>query len=384
MLCAMKHSLVLVVCCGLPAAFANAETIRNRSLVLQWDGQSGQLASTSGVEVTARDIGLLWPVAQIENRNIDDSRFGAGKALLLRHENGWKTTLSLFDSSPFLHCTTVVKHRGDEPHVSNRFVSLTWFPELGVPLADIRVIGTGGLTTVDRAAGSYAFSILADPESRRGIVAGWLTHRQGIGLFFPEPAHAGRPRVRSEIEFGRFQVESGASRETETLLVGLFDDCRLGIEAYADAVVTNEAIQLKPKQNVYCTWYHAGASNETKLTENTRFAAKMLRPFGLSVMQIDDLWQTPLPKNKEFAIEAGAIEKHGPYKVFTDANDKYPNGMAAMADEIRRQGMTSGIWFMPFAGNHHNPYFDDAIFASTTTEHPTTMRSPSGRGRALT
>ena len=31
-------------------------------------------------------------------------------------------------------------------------------------------------------------------------------------------------------------------------------------------------IKLRPRPNVYCTWYHAGASNEEQLAANTAFA----------------------------------------------------------------------------------------------------------------
>ena len=51
--------------------------------------------------------------------------------------------------------------------------------------------------------------------------------------------------------------------------------------------------------NVYCTWYHSGASNEKKLRANTEFAAAQLQPYGLDVMQIDDKWQSLLPKGFE-------------------------------------------------------------------------------------
>ena len=50
-------------------------------------------------------------------------------------------------------------------------------------------------------------------------------------------------------------------------------------------------IKLRPQPVGYCTWYHAGSSNEKQLAEQTKFATEKLAPFGFSVMQIDDGWQ---------------------------------------------------------------------------------------------
>ncbi len=347
--------------------FAEEFRIANEHLVLVWNGQSGELRSPTENSVAVRSLQWPWKVARVERSTRSHPEFGNGESLLLRHENGWTTDLALFAESRFLHCLTTVTHLGEDPLVVRELPSATWLVDLGVPTTDMRVVGTGGLTGVADAQGSYTFSILADPDSRRGVVTAWLTHRQATGIFFPtmrtDTDGTTAAMVRCVQQFGRLQVDAGTSRETDTLLIGLCADCRAGIEAYAAAVSRNERIQLKPKPNVYCTWYHAGASDAEKLTNNTRFASANLLPFGLNVMQIDDLWQTPVPKEMATVVDASSILKHGPYKVFVEANQNYPQGMAAMANEIRRQRMIPGIWFMPFAGNHHNPYFDNEIFA---------------------
>ncbi len=107
-------------------------------------------------------------------------------------------------------------------------------------------------------------------------------------------------------------------------------------------------IALPPQPTVYCTWYHAGASNEKDLVENAAFAQQHLAPYGLSVMQIDDKWQA-----------GESIE--GPRKDFTThrADGPYPGGMAPTAAKLERLGMVPGIWFMPFAGTWNDPFFAD-------------------------
>jgi hypothetical protein len=76
------------------------------------------------------------------------------------------------------------------------------------------------------------------------------------------------------------------------------------------------------------------------------FAAKHLKPFGFSFVQIDDLWQEGERRN-------------GPAKNFTThkPNGPYPSGMKAAADHVKALGLTPGIWFMPFTGDHEDPFF---------------------------
>jgi hypothetical protein len=76
-------------------------------------------------------------------------------------------------------------------------------------------------------------------------------------------------------------------------------------------------------------------------------------------MQIDDKWQRRLPIDFPFEGNIRSIKGVGPIKVFVDAADNYPSGMKYTADEVAKCGLVPGIWFMPFAGTHNNPYFAD-------------------------
>ena len=310
----------------------------------------------------------LFPreVTRVEKSSVVNPVWGSGETIRLSHPGRWNSVIEVFPNSPFVHIHREVGNDAKAPVVLNAFRFLDFDVDLGVEQQRLRVLGTGGLTSVAKSEGSYAFSAIADPETRHGVVCGWLTHERGVGVFFPR-AENGRTSIKAQIDFGRYQVEPKQSRPTETLLIGYFDDARLGLEAYADAIAKQYKIQLPPKPGVYCTWYHAGASNESKLAENTEFAARTLKPYGLSVIQIDDKWQSLLPKG--FTHE-GEIKKTGPIKVFADANGNFPHGMAQMARQISEKGMTPGIWFMPFAGNFRNPYFDPEIFAKNPDGSP--------------
>ncbi len=340
------------------SVFAERAQIKNEFLVI---------TSVDGVlTVQSRETGkcfvpeAVFPggVEKQEVKTAADPVWGKGRKLAITQKNGWMTEVCLYPDQPFAHVRTIAHNRTEKTVSMKRAVIMSYCLDLGIPLEKVRVLGTGGLSGVP-ALGSYAFSAVVDPETRSGAVSGWLTHERSVGVFLPNESK-GKTDVTAQVEFGRFTLRSGQTRSVDTMLLGWFSDARLGLEAYADAVAAQYDIRLKPLPSVYCTWYHAGASNEKLLLENTAFAAEHLKPFGLNVMQIDDRWQALLPEGFE---HKGTIKTTGPVKVFVDAKNNYPHGMAFTAEKIASQGMIPGIWFMPFAGNFRNPYFDPDIFA---------------------
>ncbi len=360
----LLHCFCVVSAFFFVVPISRAENVRigNRYVSAEFSDDGLVLRSEATRHAFVPAFKLPWPVSTVEKRRVDDPTWGGGESIVLEHTSGWTTMLSVYDSSPFVQVHTRVVNRADAPFEANTFPYAELEVDCEVATDKVRVVGTGGLTTAAKSQGSYTFSAIADPASRHGIVCAWLTHERGVGVFFPSVVD-GKIVVRSQIDFGHYRVDSGKTRPTETLLIGYFDDTRLGLEAYADSIARQYAIKLAEKPGVYCTWYHAGASNEKALADNTRFASKHLRPFGLSVMQIDDKWQKMLPADAK-------IKTTGPIKVFAAANQNYPGGMAKTAQAIALSGMTAGIWFMPFAGNLQNPYFKSDIYAKNPDGTP--------------
>ena len=159
--------------------------------------------------------------------------------------------------------------------------------------------------------------------------------------------------IKAQLDYGRLRIKPGQDAEGETFALGYFDDARLGLEAYADAIAKVYSIKLPPQHPGYCTWYmekYAKACDEKHLAELSDYAAKNLKPYGFDFIQIDDHWQAGTGTN-------------GPKKNFATHAPKgpYPSGMKAAADNIKSLGLTPGIWFMPFAGNHNDPFFADHL-----------------------
>ncbi len=77
----------------------------------------------------------------------------------------------------------------------------------------------------------------------------------------------------------------------------------------------------------WCSWYYYGSGiTEQSILENMRQAKAHEIP--IKYIQIDDGWQ----------------QTYGDW----EENEKFPNGMKYLADEIKNAGYTAGLWFSPF------------------------------------
>jgi len=276
-----------------------------------------------------------------------DRTFGSGQALEVAYRNGDTDSILLFPQLPFVLFRSTIHNGSAVTSVTEKVRPVRFAVNFGVGAQKLKVLGTGGLADPGKAPGSYMWTAVADPETRKGVVAGWISSDRGSGVAFSE-LKGGELRIDAQIDYGKLRVKPGQTETLETFAVGYFNDARLGLEAWANAIAKVYRVKLKPQPVGYCTWYHAHASSEKELPVQTAFAAENLKPFGFSFMQIDDGWQDGLKAN-------------GPKKNFTQVqrDGPYPSGMKLTADNIRARGLVPGIWFMPFAGNFEDPWFKD-------------------------
>lgn len=275
---------------------------------------------------------------------------GAARALSLTFDNGRSVALAVFPGRPFLCLRQEITNQAeiDTDFTDESVAELSL--DAGFPTAQLSAFGTGGISPLDKNPGSYMYQAIVHPASGQGLVAGWLSSDRGSGVLFT-PLSEGHPTLKAVTQYGRLRLKPKSSERGEWLALGWFEDARLGLEAYADGVAAYHGIRLPPQPTGYCTWYsspHGGAGDQKSTAELAAFLGKELKPYGLGFLQIDDKWQ----KGKR---------RQGPAKDFTDAapDGPYPAGMKAAADVIRASGLTAGLWFMPFAGDHEDPFFQD-------------------------
>ena len=336
------------------AASANAamHTIENQTLSVAYDDAAKTFSATEKAtgKVFLKDGRLDGVGGEVQTVAGAIEPFGHGRSIVVSRTDGGRMVLTLCDALPFLLIQGRLHNSDAEQRDVRTLVPAAFALDLGKPVGELRTLGTAGLTAPDKNPGSYLFLTLAEPATRRGVVAGWLTNDRAAGVLFSN-AKDGQVEFRPQLEYGHLRIPAKTSADLETLAIGCFDDARLGLEQFADAVAKQYKIKLRPQIGGYCTWYsdqHGGAGDEKSVVELAQFVAKQLKPFGFSFMQIDDQWQD----GKEY---------NGPCRGFdrVKPSGPYPHGMKPVADRFKELGLTAGIWFMPFARNHQAPEYKD-------------------------
>ena len=369
--------VALAIAASLFPPFTHAEilSIQNSVLTVTYDTSSyrftlGQRGSGKPVVFEGRPFAAAFKVPFLESpvlstpgmggskptlprsevRATTDPVFGKGRQIRITRPDGSKSELELYPELPFLLIKTEVHNPEAEEKVLEQVVPAEFLLDLGHPADELRTLGTAGLTTPEKNPGSYLFLTVADPATRRGVVAGWLTEDRGSGVLFSSTS-AGQVGFRARIDYGHLSIPSGSSVRLEALAVGIFEDARIGEELYANAVARQYHIRLHPQINGYCTWYsnpHGGAADEESIIQLAETAAKELKPFGFSFVQIDDKWQD-------------GKERNGPARRFyrVKPDGPYPHGIRPVAEKLHSLGLTTGLWFLPFASDWQDPEFKD-------------------------
>ncbi|MCX7006902.1 MAG: hypothetical protein NTY53_06585, partial [Kiritimatiellaeota bacterium] len=217
----MKRLLLfMVMCC---TARGEVLSIRNAALEARFDTASQRLTILAqGRAVLAEgELGELG-ACKAQRVKLDAGLFGAGEGLELVSADGKEVVrVELREKLPFALVTTTLLNGGKEPLNIRSLKTFSARAELGVPLAQVKAHGTGGLLDPEKNTGSYAWLALAEPQARSGLVAGWLTHDRGSGVLF-SPVTNGQLRLEAQIDYGRLLVKAGATEKLETLAVGWF------------------------------------------------------------------------------------------------------------------------------------------------------------------
>src|SRR5581483_1528184 len=285
---ALLACVLLFALAGQTFAQQGAMTIENESLRVSVDAD-GQFSvhSLPGDKAAVAGGKFVGASGQPKKSAVNDKTFGDGQAI----DVGNGSQIMVFPHVPFalLRGKIAAPQAGD---VVNRASIATFTVDLGKPADQLRTLGTGGLMDAGKDPGSYTWFVVADPQSRNGVVAAWVTQDRGSGVFFPK-LEGDKLSIEARNDFGRLRVPQGQSADSELLAIGYFDDARLGLEQWADTVAKVYNIHLPPQPVGYCTWYaekngHAG--DQKTLAELSGFAAQNLKPYGFNFIQIDDGW----------------------------------------------------------------------------------------------
>lgn len=331
-----------------PAVAGQPLTIENETLRVTWNPAGLEMVYKPSGSVFLNDGSFNLAGGAGKIISVTDKTFGQGQEIEFSNPDGSSDAVMLFPNLPFVLLRSSLINNSTQTAVVSHVRPFQAAVKLGRPAGQLKTLGSAGLLAPDRNPGSYEWLTVAEPQTRNGVVFGWLTDERGSGVLF-DKTNGDVVRVGAQIDYGRLVIAPGQSSDLETLAVGYFDDARLGLESFADAIARNQNIHLPPEPTVYCTWYsqpYGGSSDEEHFAENVAFAKTNLAPFGFSVAQIDDHWQS-------------GISTNGPKRGFLESAPAgpYPHGMKATADDVKSLGLKPGLWFIPFAGTYYDPIF---------------------------
>ncbi len=160
-------------------------------------------------------------------------------------------------------------------------------------------------------------------------LVGVLERGRGFGVVFLRRDGDG-VRIETEVCI-EAPVAPGDTRETERVRVALGADPQVLLEDHAaEHGRLADARTGAPFRVGWCTWYHFFHDvSEADVLRNLEALAAARDEIPASVVQIDDGYQRAIGD-------------------WLETNEKFPRGIAPLAQEIRAAGFEAGLWTAPF------------------------------------
>lgn len=174
------------------------------------------------------------------------------------------------------------------------------------------------------------FGLLADHDSRVGLLAGFLSQKEHFGSlatnFSPEPS------LQVWANGDRMQVLPGDNCRTDWLALNFVSlDEPDPLAPYLDLV--GKLHKVAPEQDVpvgWCSWYHFYQEIDEKVLDANLDTVIALEPdLTMDLFQIDDGFET-YPGD------------------WYDFDPGFPNGLRPLVEKTKAAGLTPGVWLAPF------------------------------------
>lgn len=211
------------------------------------------------------------------------------------------------------------------------------------------MLGEEGILTRSEGIRSEGFLGLAAPDGQPSVALGFVRPDDAFYRF--DAARETRPaggtawRIRAVCPREDTLLPDGAVLSFSPLWIltgpdGLTDKLETLARAVADTLGTRVPADIAagtaPPLSGWCSWYHYyGQETEADILANLSELAAPPLAGKVRVLQVDDGWNLPEP---------------GHPRVWGDWHPgaKFPRGMKALVDDIRRAGLQAGLWLAPF------------------------------------
>jgi alpha-galactosidase len=213
-----------------------------------------------------------------------------------------------------------------------------------------------GTPDPDRAGWHESDLVSVAAGAGGACLAGLLEQGVATGLVYLR-RHGEDVRVEVEARV-EAPLEPGARLELEGVRVALGDEPSRLLEEYADELAARAGARTgSPFQAGWCSWYQFFAQvSEADLLRNLEALTAARADFPIELVQLDDGYQRATGD-------------------WLDANERFPRGLAPLAQEIRSAGFRAGLWTAPFCVVRESRIYE---------AHPDwLLRGPDGPFRAL-
>ncbi len=176
---------------------------------------------------------------------------------------------------------------------------------------------------------SDLFAVLGDRSARSGFLLGSLSQ---LNHFTSIVTDFNTGFVRMYANGDHALLNSGGRMETDWAVFNpLLLDHRDPLDKYLEAVARQNHIRVPAESPAgWCSWYHFYTKiSEPIIQQNLKAITDQQENLPLQLVQIDDGFESQI----------------GDWFTF---KPEFPNGVAPLAEEIRKQGLLPGLWLAPF------------------------------------
>ena len=165
---------------------------------------------------------------------------------------------------------------------------------------------------------------------KEGMVLGYLENNLCLGNLLISKTGSDEISFLAESVYApELMLKPGETCSSNRVMISIAASPYLALETYATAVGKVNNARTDSIVNGWCSWFYTLAEvSENEVVANTEFAAKHLKPFGLTHIQIDEGYQ----------------RWHGDW----EGNARFPHGMKWLADKIKSNGFKPGLWISPY------------------------------------
>lgn len=198
------------------------------------------------------------------------------------------------------------------------------------------------------------FGVIVDNTSKTGFIAGFLSQKEQFGWL--ETTLKGSLKTRLFAGADDAVLLPGAAMSTDWAYLGFIDlNTPDPLAVYLEAVARENDIHLDQVTVPagWCSWYHFYQNITAKTAhQNLQALVAMKEKLPLSLFQLDD----------------GFEREVGDWFMF---HERFPEGVAELAEAVKKEGMLPGIWLAPFIVHPKSELYKN---------HPDwLLRKPSGK-----